>query len=314
MRAAGSPRAPASSSGPGSGSGSAAGFSGAAGVAEPSPTTASSAPTSTVSSSETLISSSVPATGEGISVSTLSVETSSSGSSTATSSPTCFSQRVTVPSVTDSPRAGRVTGVPEPPELPEPLSFDAATGSDEVSSSAGSSWAGSGSAGVSAWAGSAGCSGSESPPEGASSSSPISASTAPTSTVSSSLALISSSVPATGEGISVSTLSVETSSNGSSTATVSPTCFSHCVTVPSVTDSPRAGRVTSVAMAADLSFGLRGVVMRRSGRTSDSSPVSRARATACRPAPGGPRPAPRSGWGARAPAVRRPRRGRPSRR
>ena len=71
--------------------------------------TASSAPTSTVSSSSTLISSSVPATGEGISVSTLSVETSSSGSSTATSSPTCLSQRVTVPSVTDSPSAGSVT-------------------------------------------------------------------------------------------------------------------------------------------------------------------------------------------------------------
>ena len=77
--------------------------------------TASSAPTSTVSSSWTLISRSLPATGEGISVSTLSVETSSSGSSTATSSPTCLSQRVTVPSVTDSPSAGRVTDVPEPP-------------------------------------------------------------------------------------------------------------------------------------------------------------------------------------------------------
>ena len=45
------------------------------------------APTSTVSSSLTLISSSVPATGEGISVSTLSVLTSSSGSSASTCSP-----------------------------------------------------------------------------------------------------------------------------------------------------------------------------------------------------------------------------------
>ena len=42
-------------------------------------------------------------------MSTLSVETSTSGSSTATESPTFFSQRVTVPSVTDSPRAGRTT-------------------------------------------------------------------------------------------------------------------------------------------------------------------------------------------------------------
>ena len=45
-------------------------------------------------------------TGAGISVSTLSVETSSSGSSAVTSSPTDFSHRVTVPSVTLSPRAG----------------------------------------------------------------------------------------------------------------------------------------------------------------------------------------------------------------
>ncbi len=51
-------------------------------------------------------------------------------------------------------------------------------------------------------------------------------------------------VPATGEGISVSTLSVETSSRGSSTSTVSPTDFSHRVTVPSVTDSPSAGIFT----------------------------------------------------------------------
>ena len=74
--------------------------------------TASSAPTGATSSSATLISSTVPATGDGISVSTLSVDTSSRGSSTSTVSPTCLSQRVTVPSVTDSPRAGILTGVP----------------------------------------------------------------------------------------------------------------------------------------------------------------------------------------------------------
>jgi len=54
----------------------------------------------------------VPATGEGISVSTLSVETSSNGSSTSIWSPSALSQRLTVPSVTDSPRAGIVTVVP----------------------------------------------------------------------------------------------------------------------------------------------------------------------------------------------------------
>jgi hypothetical protein len=77
--------------------------------AAPSPMTARSAPTGTVSSSWARISCSVPATGDGISVSTLSVDTSRSGSSTSTVSPTFFSQRVTVPSVTDSPRAGMVT-------------------------------------------------------------------------------------------------------------------------------------------------------------------------------------------------------------
>ena len=71
--------------------------------------TARSAPTGTVSSSPTRISCTAPATGDGISVSTLSVETSSSGSSTATLSPTCLSHRVTVPSVTLSPSAGMVT-------------------------------------------------------------------------------------------------------------------------------------------------------------------------------------------------------------
>ncbi len=85
------------------------------------PTIARSAPTGTVSSSWTRIVVSVPATGEGISVSTLSVETSSRGSSTATSSPSCFSQRVMVPSVTDSPSAGIFTVVPSPD--PEPRSL-----------------------------------------------------------------------------------------------------------------------------------------------------------------------------------------------
>ena len=51
---------------------------------------------------------------------------------------------------------------------------------------------------------------------------PITASSPPTSTVSSSRRVISSRVPATGDGISVSTLSVDTSSSGSSTSTVSP--------------------------------------------------------------------------------------------
>lgn len=43
----------------------------------------------------------------------------------------------------------------------------------------------------------------------------------------------------------MSTLSVETSSNGSSIDTISPTDLSQRVTVASRTDSPRAGSKTS---------------------------------------------------------------------
>ena len=82
---------------------------GVCGAAAPSAITASSAPTATVESTATTIFCKIPATGDGISVSTLSVETSRSGSSTATMSPSFLSQRVTVPSVTDSPSAGIVT-------------------------------------------------------------------------------------------------------------------------------------------------------------------------------------------------------------
>ncbi len=259
---------------------------------------ASSAPTSTVSSSCTLISSSLPATGDGISVSTLSVETSSSGSSTATSSPTCLSQRVTVPSVTDSPSAGRVTGVaplapwaasascavwleegavswagkpssvwaagglvsvsvlrspssPAPSALPSSPDAPWSPPADSWAAAAGASLADCSSCcsseGAASWPLSADSSPPPEPPD--SPSSPTVHSSAPTSTVSSSCTLISIRVPATGEGISVSTLSVETSSRGSSTATWSPGCFSQRVTVPSVTDSPSAGRVTEVAIA-----------------------------------------------------------------
>ena len=71
--------------------------------------TASSAPTATVSSSSTAMPRRMPDAGEGISVSTLSVDTSRSGSSTSTRSPSFFSQRVTVPSVTLSPSCGMDT-------------------------------------------------------------------------------------------------------------------------------------------------------------------------------------------------------------
>ena len=184
-------------------------------------------PTSASSSSGMRISSRVPATGEGTSVSTLSVETSTRGSSTSTCSPTSFSQRVTVPSVTDSPSAGSRTSVPEA----EP----AAGAAGAAAGAAGASATGAGAAGAAA----AGAAGAAAPEP-----SPMIARAAPTSTSSSSGTRICSTTPATGEGTSVSTLSVETSTRGASTSMVSPTSTSQRVTVPSVTDSPSAGSTT----------------------------------------------------------------------
>ena len=65
--------------------------------------------------------------------------------------------------------------------------------------------------------------------------------TAPTRTVSPSPAAILISLPSNGEGISALTLSVTTSTRGSSRLTMSPSCLSHLSTVPSVTDSPSWG-------------------------------------------------------------------------
>ena len=195
-------------------------------------------PTSTVSSSGTRISSRTPDAGEGTSVSTLSVATSSRGSSASTVSPTALSQEETVPSVTDSPRAGIVTSVPsaEPPAC-------------------GAAGAGASAAGVGAGAGAvsgAGAAGAGAEP--ASEGSPMMARTVPTSTVSSSGTRISSRTPDAGEGTSVSTLSVATSSRGSSASTVSPTALSQEETVPSVTDSPRAGIFTDSDIAVFLTL------------------------------------------------------------
>ena len=97
--------------------------------------------------------------------------------------------------------------------------------------------AGSGGTSVRATAGSGGAGASEVPAP-ATSICPI---TAPTRTVSPSPAEILTSLPSNGEGISALTLSVTTSTSGSSRFTKSPSCFSQWSTVPSVTDSPSCG-------------------------------------------------------------------------
>ena len=107
------------------GVGAAAAGAAGAGALAPAAICASTEPTATVSSTPTKISATVPDAGDGISVSTLSVDTSSSGSSAAIESPMFLSQRVTVPSVTLSPSAGSTTGVNA---LLAPLAAGAAAG------------------------------------------------------------------------------------------------------------------------------------------------------------------------------------------
>jgi hypothetical protein len=68
---------------------------------ETSPITATTVSTTTVAPSGKLIAVSTPATGEGISASTLSVEISKSGSSFSTVSPAFLSHLVMVPSKID---------------------------------------------------------------------------------------------------------------------------------------------------------------------------------------------------------------------
>ena len=190
---------------------------------------ATGVPTGTVSPDCTRISSSTPSYGLGISESTLSVDTSNSGSSNATVSPTCLSQVPTVPSVTVSPSLGMVRSCTSPvaaagdPGTPAPGAAVAGAASEPpVAGAAGSDGAG----------------------PGADPGSPMRTSGVPTGTVSPDGTRISRITPSYGLGISESTLSVDTSNSGSSNATVSPTCLSQLLTTPSVTVSPNLGIVT----------------------------------------------------------------------
>src|SRR5258708_7311808 len=90
-------------------------------------------------------------------------------------------------------------------------------------------------------------------------------SNAPPATVSPSLALISPSVPADGAGTSMVTLSVSSSTKGSSTATASPAFLNQRPMVASVTDSPSVGTRISVMVVSPMP---RAVIVGESGRSS----------------------------------------------
>src|SRR3954453_23779859 len=71
----------------------------------------------------------------------------------------------------------------------------------------------------------------------------------PTSTVSPTSTSTVITRPLAGDGTSVSTLSVEISTIGSSFSTQSPTRFFHSTTVPSATETPICGIVTSTSVS-----------------------------------------------------------------
>src|SRR4051794_20747671 len=193
--------APAGTDGAGVATGGAASAA-AAGAPAPSAMRAMTWPTLTVSPSSKRISVIVPLAGAGSSMSTLSVESSTTVWPFSTGSPTLTAHSRIVPSVTDSPPVGVTMSM--------------------ISASAGASGAAAGAAGAAPLV-------------------PISASSWPTCTVSPSGAWILTRTPAAGAGTSASTLSVEISTRTSSASTGSPSCLCHSRIVPSVTDSPMAG-------------------------------------------------------------------------
>src|SRR5262245_20438249 len=78
--------------------------------------------------------------------------------------------------------------------------------------------------------------------------SPIVPRTAPTATVSPDFTAISARTPDAGAGTSTVTLSVSSSTRGSSALTASPACLNHWPTVASTTDSPKLGTLISIAI------------------------------------------------------------------
>ncbi len=207
-------------------------------------------PTLTVSPSSARISVIVPAAGAGNSMSTLSVEISTTGSPCLTASPTFTLHSRIVPSVTDSPPVGVTMSIVSPLDASVAATPSASVAAPATASSA--------------------VAGGDSPDTGvpptpvagtSNEASPlveISASRAPTATVSPSPAWIFTIRPAAGDGTSASTLSVEISTIVSSASTVSPSCLRHSSTVPSATESPIAGMTTWTVPLLTAICGLQG--------------------------------------------------------
>ena len=120
----------------------------------------------------------------------------------------------------------------------------------------------------------------------------IAPSRAPMATVSPVLTAISDNTPEAGAGTSIVTLSVSSSTKGSSVVTASPACLNHWPTVASTTDSPRAGTRISVAMVFRSFARRRGRPGRRRGVSQADADAGSSSRWRSRPRPGAPyRPA-----------------------
>ena len=215
-------------------------------------------------------------------MSTLSVDTSTSGSSTSTLSPTFFSQRVTVPSVTDSPSSGIITDVASPP--PDDCAAGFGSGSGSGFGASCSSAAGSGSCGRllgRLLLRSAGFSSRPArpaprrrlrPPRRSPPARRRPRRCRPPGRRS------SSARPRRATGSRCRPCRWRPRAAARPASTVSPSCLSQRVTVPSVTLSPSAGIWTEMAMSVDSLE--RSVV---TGRMSGSHPVTSVRAVRRRP-------------------------------
>src|ERR1700752_1344864 len=213
---------------------------------------ASPVPTGTGSPSFTRMSSILPSYGLGISESTLSVDTSNSGSSKATSSPTALNHVPIVPSVTDSPVFGIVITKPSPGGDGDWSAFSVVGPSDPPTDGADGSLSDRPPAAATPCAADGSRFGTVAPFP------PIRMIAAPTETVSPSCARTSRTTPSYELGTSVSTLSVDISNSGSSNSTSSPTFLKKAPITPSVTDSPNFGRVTT-HVSSDISIASRAV-------------------------------------------------------
>ena len=235
----------ASGAGVAGATGAAVGSVGPAAGAPDADIRAMTCPTDTVSPSAKRISVIVPEAGAGSSMSTLSVEISTTVSPSLTGSPTLTDHSRIVPSVTDSPPVGVMMSIVSPRVAAVAASVAASVAAPASASAAvaGGDSADTGVAGAAVVPFTPPSTGETAPSPAA-----ISTSRAPTETVSPSAAWILSTVPATGEGTSASTLSVEISTSVSSTATVSPSRLCHSRTVPSATESPMAGITTCTVL------------------------------------------------------------------